>query len=244
MKNITETTTTTVTTYTIAMDRDAFNNTIGAMVKANSTYEDTLVSFNNNLYPAGQPMWFEIDKDRQDPLLLSALEAQIWNARSGSNDTGEGVYQIKASDQKGGEVLRLLSKGEKQKVGGAYVTLDKKMILDADLKDLKEAKGNAVADTVKALRRKFRQYEGGKYTKYTSDARKLAEGKVIGETKRNTNRLFAEKFERAVTGSATEVLKNSMAIQLTNDKVLSPKQKAAILAVMVKAVVDVQAICK
>jgi len=201
------------------------------------TTADNLIALN-----AAHPEWY-LEDNANIPDIFNAFSRAFYVKRGAK---GVGIFERVPSDQKGKEKLKALTveQAKKIKEEARLVTFTVDSILMGDVKQTKKDRGQAVGAHMGAAKRLHAKYMSKTITTLKADAKRLDDNGAIKEDFKRKQYTFAEKAERAMIGSKTEVLKNSLDVQVTNDKHLSDAQKAAVRLVLQKATAEVIAICK
>jgi len=201
------------------------------------TTADNLIALN-----AAHPEWY-LEDNANIPDIFNAFSRAFYVKRGAK---GVGIFERVPSDQKGKEKLKALTveQAKKIKEEARLVTFTVDSILNGDVKQTKKDRGQAVGAHMGAAKRLHAKYMSKTITTLKADAKRLDDNGAIKEDFKRKQYTFAEKAERAMIGSKTEVLKNSLDVQVTNDKHLSDAQKAAVRLVLQKATAEVIAICK
>jgi hypothetical protein len=201
------------------------------------TTADNLIALNK-----AHPEWY-LEDNANIPDIFNAFSRAFYVKRGAK---GVGIFERVPSDQKGKEKLKALTveQAKKIKEEARLVTFTVDSILMGDVKQTKKDRGQAVGAHMGAAKRLHAKYMSKTITTLKADAKRLDDNGAIKEDFKRKQYTFAEKAERAMIGSKTEVLKNSLDVQVTNDKHLSDAQKAAVRLVLQKATAEVIAICK
>ena len=201
------------------------------------TTEVNLIALNK-----AHPEWY-LEDNANIPDIFNAFSRAFYIKRGSK---GVGTFERVPSDQKGGEKLKALTveQAKKIKEEARLVTFTVDSILGGDVKQIKKDRGQAVGAHMGTHKRLHAKYMSKTFPTLKADAKRLDDNGAIKEDFKRKQYTFAEKAERAMIGSKTEVLKNSLDVQVTNDKHLSDAQKAAVRKVLQKATAEVIAICK
>ena len=201
------------------------------------TTEVNLIALNK-----AHPEWY-LEDNANIPDIFNAFSKAFYIKRGAK---GVGTFERVPSDQKGKEKLKALTveQAKKIKEEARLVTFTVDSILSGDVKQTKKDRGQAVGTHMGTHKRLHAKYMSKTFPTLKADAKRLDDNGSIKEDFKRKQYTFAEKAERAMIGSKTEVLKNSLDVQVTNDKHLSDAQKAAVRLVLQKATAEVIAICK